>query len=87
MGHFAVRFSPLLPGPGASKDERRRLELAHLTPEEREEVYRTYGHLFEERWFALPNAMYGNWQSSRLGYRNLGVQDQVKTELRLIQTD
>jgi len=48
MGPFAVRFSPL-PGPRASKEKRRRLEVARLTPDEREEVYRTYGYLFENR--------------------------------------
>lgn len=79
-------YSPV-PAPDAPDAERRRLELGHLTPDERKRIYRDYGQFFKDRWFALPNPMYGNWQSSLLEYQSITIPQQVSKEMSVLKTD
>jgi len=79
-------YNPL-PGSGISEEERKRILQAHLTPAEREDIQRKYGHYFKNRWMALPNAMYGSWLSGYLGYENLNAKEQVRRQLELLSTE
>ncbi|GAB6041142.1 5'-nucleotidase, lipoprotein e(P4) family [Endothiovibrio diazotrophicus] len=80
-------FYSTLPGANDSPEERKRLLLGHLTPQERDRIDRDHAGYYADRWMALPNAAYGNWQSSYLGYRSLSVGQQVADELKMLKTD
>jgi acid phosphatase len=76
-------FSPP-PLPDDPPKERTRLLRAQLTPKEREEINQKYGKYFQDRWMQLPNVMYGNWLSSRTGYRSLSMDEIVRRRLSLL---
>ncbi len=79
-------YSPL-PQKGDLPSEQKRLLLAHLTPDERSAIYERWKPFFVDRWMALPNAMYGNWQSAYLKYESLSTKEGVKRMLPLLVTD
>ncbi len=79
-------YSPL-PQKGAPPSEQKRLLLAHLTPEERTAIYERWKYLFMDRWMALPNAMYGNWQSSYLKYESLSTKESVRRMRPMLATE
>lgn len=78
-------YSPL-PLKGDSLIKQKRLLLAHLTPKERFAIHKRWNHLFKDRWMVLPNAMYGNWQSSYLNYENLSQKQAVGRMLPMLDT-
>ncbi len=80
-------FYSLEPEPDMSELEKVRLWKAHLTPAEREEIDASRANLYTDRWMQLPNSMYGNWQSSWLGYQSLTIQETTEECMPMLDTD
>ena len=84
IGDSQGDFHSISPMSASSARERERLLKARLTPEERSKINKSYGRYFHDRWMQLPNAMYGNWLSSRTGYRALPIGEVVQQRLSLL---
>ena len=84
IGDSQGDFYSLPPKKGAPKPERARLLKAQLTPKERMTINTRYSSFFNDRWIQLPNAMYGNWLSSRTGYRSAPIGEIVQQRLSLL---
>ena len=76
----------LPPGKKTTKEEEKRLLLAHLTPEERDGIMKDYGDFFRDRWVQLPNSMYGNWLGSFNGYRHLPAGEEAKKDADMLDS-
>jgi predicted secreted acid phosphatase len=87
LGDSQGDFYSLEPPSDASPEELERLLLAHLTPAERERIDEQYGWYFEDRWIPLPNAVYGNWESSFIQYRSMPVAERAQTESAMLSTE
>lgn len=79
-------FFSLVPPDNADPAERKRLLAGHLTVTERNLIQRRWGAFFDDRWMALPNAMYGNWMNAINDYQALSVEERARLDASKLDT-